>query len=792
MNAIALARACNDADIVEAFVRHHAALVDLLVVVDEGSRDGTRAILEALRHEGLPLVIVDDPAIGGAPEARLTKAYRMVAPVLDPELVWLLEIGQFVRGERTDVETELANLPVGACAVLRHAIHVPDAATAARATLADPLAMIADRRAADEPGECHAVLRRDRAADATLTLEAIGRALRVAGEPLPAYLCERATLACFPVRGVAQLGARILHDWAAHRARHVGDAGARQRFAARALLDRVLAGLAIAPETVVDIARGASEAALVRDPVPHAYTTLRYLHLVDHAALKPVLAGTRWPQEHPDAVSVAGGERLDLAPTLDLCAALGATSAIVMAGSSWTNALAAVRPSLVQHTPRDGEPTPAVDLLLIPETPAGLADEIAGVCDPAAIARIALWPAEHRPAGTLAAELARWQAAGWEPDMMRTLAFRALSSYGTGRRGALVLGPVDAQRPERSRAIVDTLVALDAVAPAWIDPPTALILHPLQSVGLVVPVAAPAPDAGEIAHAAPPAPPKARSVLILGAGRSGTSCLAGMFDAATHHHARDLYGPQVSNPKGFFEAGYVNDLNESMMLASAVAHLGADATRTLLQGFEPHQLWLARFPDAMPAAWNEQHRRLVADAVKDTPFVLKDPRMAITAPAWLEAAPDALILSIHRAPDITAESILKECRVATYLLDFRISMKDAFEVWRQAYRRALRLYRAGRDVLFLRYDDLFDEARLGALEGHVRAPLRRDFAEKHLNRTKPFLKVPDECAALDALLDELAVLTFAGRRAEAEAAIDRHLGRWPDRALAPVPAPAAA
>ena len=34
MNAALIARAGNDADIVEAFVRHHAELVDLLVILD--------------------------------------------------------------------------------------------------------------------------------------------------------------------------------------------------------------------------------------------------------------------------------------------------------------------------------------------------------------------------------------------------------------------------------------------------------------------------------------------------------------------------------------------------------------------------------------------------------------------------------------------------------------------------------------------------------------------------------------------------------------------------------------
>ena len=258
-----------------------------------------------------------------------------------------------------------------------------------------------------------------------------------------------------------------------------------------------------------------------------------------------------------------------------------------------------------------------------------------------------------------------------------------------------------------------------------------------------------------------------------------------MFGAPSHHHASDLYAPQVSNPKGFFEAGHVNDLNESMLLMSAVAHLGADGARALLQGFEPHQLWLARFPDAMPAAWNDVHRRQVAKAVATAPVR----RHQGSAHGGDRAEKPSsrrrrmpLVLSIHRAADVTAESILKECRVATYLLDFRISMKDAFDVWRQADRRTVKLYRAGADVLFLRYADLFDAGRLARLEAHVRAPLKREFAGEAPRSHRP---VPQRCPTTarrsTACSTSWPMLSFDGKRAQAESAIDRYLAQWPDR-----------
>jgi hypothetical protein len=798
MNAAAIALAGNDADIIESFVRHHATLVDLLVVVDRASCDGTRAILEALRQEGLPLLIVEDPAPGLLEAARLSQLYRMVATVFGPDLVYLLEPGQFIHGaDRATLEAELAHLPPGTCGILPCTSYVPDVAVAAGASPADPLGAITRRLPTPAASGAHAVLRRDPTDDDRLRIDAFGRPLhRADGSPLHAFRAESAVLACFPVRGVAQFTAKVVHEWQAHRAREAGKSDARVRFTWRPALDRLVGGRELAAEDVVQAAlalgsvartNAQPDAALVHDPVPRRHAGLRLSHLARRDAVADILSGVDWPAPPATTRMPATGSRMDLAPLRDLCASLQAGRAVVMALPNWSRSIAQIAPELVLHVPQAGEPDVPVDLVFVPDMPASFAADLAQVVNPSLIGRLAYWPAAQRAAGALGDELELWQRAGWEPDLMRTLAFRALSSYGAGRHAALVLGPVDTGRPERSAAIRETLLAMEAAPHAWADPAPSLIVHPLQAVELEpVPASISAPAPAPAAAATP----RPRSVLVIGAGRSGTSCLAGMFDPATHHHARDLYKPEVSNPKGFFEAGHINDLNESMLLMSAVAHLGSESAQALLQGFEPHQLWLARFPDAMPAAWNDTHRREIAKALAATPFCLKDPRMAVTAPAWLEQAPDALLLSIHRPPAVTAESILRECRVATYLLDFRISAKDAFAVWRQAYRRAVKLYRGGADVLFLRYDDLFDADRLARLEAHVRAPLRRQFAERSLNRTQSHMKVPEEIQALEALLDKLAMLSFAGDRVQAHALIDAFLVRWPDQPLPPGMAPA--
>ena len=55
MRVVAVSRVLDEADVIEPFIRHHAALVDLHIVLDNGSTDGTVEILRALHAEGLNL-----------------------------------------------------------------------------------------------------------------------------------------------------------------------------------------------------------------------------------------------------------------------------------------------------------------------------------------------------------------------------------------------------------------------------------------------------------------------------------------------------------------------------------------------------------------------------------------------------------------------------------------------------------------------------------------------------------------------------------------------------------------
>ena len=96
MRVVAVSRILDEADIVEAFVRHTAAFAGHHVFLDNGSRDGTMEILQALAAEGFGITVFQVDAVSFDEQAFNTYLFRHAASALEADWVLCLDADEFI------------------------------------------------------------------------------------------------------------------------------------------------------------------------------------------------------------------------------------------------------------------------------------------------------------------------------------------------------------------------------------------------------------------------------------------------------------------------------------------------------------------------------------------------------------------------------------------------------------------------------------------------------------------------------------------------------------------------
>jgi hypothetical protein len=227
-----------------------------------------------------------------------------------------------------------------------------------------------------------------------------------------------------------------------------------------------------------------------------------------------------------------------------------------------------------------------------------------------------------------------------------------------------------------------------------------------------------------------------RNCIILGAGRSGTSMLAGLVHGSGYFMGEALLEPTSANPKGYFESQEINSLTDELI--ASVVRVRPRRPRGYLYPWRLPSglLWLADIGvDVELRASTEQlaHiRRLVARE----PFCFKDPRFCYTLEAWRPALDDVVFMCVFREPGRTAASMRHNVRDRPYR-GFHLTRGHALRSWTSMYQRVLQQHsEPGGEWLFVHYDQILDGSSIPRIEDAIATRASASFVDRNLRRSQ--------------------------------------------------------
>lgn len=205
----------NEADIVEAFVRHNAAILDGMAIIDHGSIDGTLAILTDLARERFPIILIKSATPGYLQEQITTATARDVFRQTGADFVMPLDADEFLKvRSRDEFDRALLAIPPAMNGLLHWLTYVPDFAAAKDGMLA---LLRSARRMAKERQAFHKALMSRYLLERPEAMLANGNhfvARRLHGssedaEPHARIRDEFAALAHVPIRSAAQFVTKV-------------------------------------------------------------------------------------------------------------------------------------------------------------------------------------------------------------------------------------------------------------------------------------------------------------------------------------------------------------------------------------------------------------------------------------------------------------------------------------------------------------------------------------------------------------------------------------------------------
>lgn len=198
------------ADVIEAFVRHHCAFVERMIIVDNGSRDNTLEILSALKKEGISLEIRRDEAVFHRQSEALTEIIDELRLQNPPDWILPLDADEFLVGD--PLSEIFDTLPTSVIPLVPWRSYVPTP----KDTTAEPcvLRRIRHRKSLEKPQWYKIAIPKEALAKRVLLPQGSHSLLHAdTGKDFPYRISPHLALAHFPVRSAEQICSKVFHAW---------------------------------------------------------------------------------------------------------------------------------------------------------------------------------------------------------------------------------------------------------------------------------------------------------------------------------------------------------------------------------------------------------------------------------------------------------------------------------------------------------------------------------------------------------------------------------------------------
>ena len=212
MKLVGIGTVKNEADIIESFVRHNLGRLDALVLIDDGSVDGTREILLSLEAEGLNLVTLEwDGSSGQEQSMKLSELLLVIASRMNFDWVFPLDADEAIDCEsRAALEKALQNVGQGCVGILPWRSYIPTAADDWAQT--NPFRRIVNRKVRETPQVYKVAIPKSQLKLMPMVIASGNHTARRIGsfKQLSMTVLENVALAHFPVRSPDQLVSKVI------------------------------------------------------------------------------------------------------------------------------------------------------------------------------------------------------------------------------------------------------------------------------------------------------------------------------------------------------------------------------------------------------------------------------------------------------------------------------------------------------------------------------------------------------------------------------------------------------